>query len=400
MKLLRTFAALSGFANRIYFILGAGFIFLLLSMMPAYADGEATPPVQDVILVSTSDSSTATLTPVSSSSTDTSSASATQPTQQQNLATSGTSPQPETPTVTSIETKIENATLTRTTAVESATTVVQAIPSVQAVVAASPVATQAVESSTVAVTAATVAIQAADSATATAVVAQQAVESQTAVVATATVVVESATAVVATTTAAVESQTAVVVQETSELTNLQNTPSDTKTYTTEGYVAPVAPETPTVTTVTLPTMYDGFTKINTPFDIKLGNTVYEGQGTNSQIYVTSKATITFGVGDYNWSDFPAGPSISVFGSDFMSSNANGSFTTVTTTETTLEVDWNLKRFQDVNGPLTNVNWKMTVNPTTGEWTGVGTVAGNTTQLYNGPRIGVRETMRMHSFMPR
>jgi hypothetical protein len=38
------------------------------------------------------------------------------------------------------------------------------------------------------------------------------------------------------------------------------------------------------------------TKINTPFDIKMGNTVYEGQGTNSQIYVTSKATITFG----NW----------------------------------------------------------------------------------------------------
>ena len=93
MKLLRIFAALSGFANRIYFILGAGFIFLLLSMMPAYADGEATPPVQDVILVSTADSSTATAGPAPSSSTDTSSGQTTQSNPQQNSTTLGTSQQ-------------------------------------------------------------------------------------------------------------------------------------------------------------------------------------------------------------------------------------------------------------------------------------------------------------------
>jgi hypothetical protein len=229
------------------------------------------------------------------------------------------------------------------------------------------------------------------------VTAVAAVDTQTAVVTQAVTNVDSATAVVATATAAVESQTAVVAVATTNLTNaqttltaLQNTPSDSKTYTTEGYVAPVAPETPTVTTTTLPTMYDGFTKINTPFDIKMGNTVYEGQGTNSQIYVSSKATITFGNGDVNWWDFPAGPHISVFGSDFMNDNANGSSTVVKTTETTLEVDWNLHKFAQPNSPITNVNWKMTVNPTTGEWTGVGTVAGNTTDLHNGPRIGVRE----------
>jgi hypothetical protein len=199
-------------------------------------------------------------------------------------------------------------------------------------------------------------------------------------------VVDSATAVVATATAAVASQTAVVATATTNLTNaqttlteLQNTPSDSKTYTTEGYVAPVAPETPTVTTTTLPVMYDGFTKISTPFDIKMGETVYEGQGTASQIYVSSKATITFGAGDVNWWDFPAGAHISVFGSDFQSAGPN-SATVVKTTETTLEVDWDLHRFADPNGPITNVNWKMTVNPETGEWTGVGTVAGNTTAL--------------------
>ena len=188
---------------------------------------------------------------------------------------------------------------------------------------------------------------------------------------------------------AVNAQTTVVNAETSELTALQNTPSDSMTYTTDGYVAPIAPETPTSTTTTLPEMYDGFTKINTPFDIKMGDTVYEGQGTESQIYVSSKATITFGAGDVNWWDFPAGAHISVFGSDFQSAGPNAGIT-VTTTETTLAIDWDLHLFGNPNSPLTNVNWTMSVNPETGEWSGTGTVAGNTTNLYNGPRIGVRE----------
>jgi hypothetical protein len=75
--------------------------------------------------------------------------------------------------------------------------------------------------------------------------------------------------------------------------------------------------------------------------------------------------------------FSTGAHISVFGSDFMSAGP-GAGITVKTTETTLAVDWDLHRFGDNNGPITNVNWTMTVNPTTGEWTGVGTVAGNTT----------------------
>ena len=43
MTLLRPFAALSGFANRIYFILGASFLFLLLSCTSVYADDTVTP---------------------------------------------------------------------------------------------------------------------------------------------------------------------------------------------------------------------------------------------------------------------------------------------------------------------------------------------------------------------
>ena len=292
-----------------------------------------------------------------------------------------------TATIAIAQVKVDSATAETTAAAATlATATATAAPSV----ATDTTVVAAVSTAQTAVVAAQTAITAADSATAVAVTAIQAVDSQTAVVTQAVTTVDSATAVVTTATAAVDSQTAVVVTETSELTVLQNTPSDSKTYTTAGYVAPVAPETPTVTTVTLPTMYDGYTKVSTPFDVKIGNTVYEGQGTASQIYVTSKATITFGVGDYNYWDFPAGAHISVFGSDFMSDNANGSSTVVKTTETTLEVDWNLHLFGNGNSPITNVNWLMTVNPDTGEWTGVGKVAGNTTQLYGGPRIGVRE----------
>ena len=162
----------------------------------------------------------------------------------------------------------------------------------------------------------------------------------------------------------------------------------TSTFTTTGYVAPVAPETPTVISTTLPEMYDAATKIETPFDIKMGTTLYEGQGTASQIYVTSKATITFGTGDYIWWDFPNGPSISVFASDFQSAGPDAGIT-VSTTETTLNIVWNLHKFAYANSPITTVTWTMTVNPMSGEWTGVGTVAGNTTDLHYPLRTGVR-----------
>jgi uncharacterized protein YjdB len=162
----------------------------------------------------------------------------------------------------------------------------------------------------------------------------------------------------------------------------------TITFTTTGYVAPVAPQMPTEITTTLPEMYDAATQIQTPFDIKLGNTLYEGQGTTSQIYVTSKATITFGTGDYIWTDFPSGPSISVFASDFQSAGPDAGIT-VTTTETTLDIVWNLHKFSDPTSPITTVTWTMTVNPVSGEWTGVGTVAGNTTDLWYPLRTGVR-----------
>ena len=406
---LRLIAALVG---KLYFALGLCSIYILLTVLPAYAEGETTPSTTSSTEASptpsptaepspatsapqtssTSSGAEATPTPTAEPTPSSSSPSAPSPTSEPQSSPSPTSsptptetsssptpepsvstaptstaspeqspspssteqtptptPIPETPTVTSVQAKIESATVTLNTAVEAASPAQQSA-------AAVPVA----EAQT--------AITTAESATAVAVTAQAAVDSQTAVVATAASNVTTAQG---------------------QLATLQDAPNNTKVFTTEGYTAPVAPETPTVTTTTLPTMYDAATKIQTPFDIKMGDTVYNGQGPSSQIYVTSKATITFGTGDYNWWDFPNAPNISVFASDYQNAGP-GASTVVTTTETTLEVDWNLHRFGDSNGPITNVNWKMTVNPDTGEWTGIGKISGNTTNLWNGPRTGVRE----------
>jgi hypothetical protein len=127
-----------------------------------------------------------------------------------------------------------------------------------------------------------------------------------------------------------------------------------------------------------------------PFDIKLGNVLYEGQGNDSQIYVTSKAFMSFGQGDHTYGGWPNTQGIYVYQSDWMTTGT-GAYIDVTTTDTTLKIEWSLVRFGDSNGPLTNVIWNMTVNPTTGEWTGYSTISGNTSNLYGGPRIGVRET---------
>ena len=197
--------------------------------------------------------------------------------------------------------------------------------------------------------------------------------------------------------AVVEDKEAIVVvaqttltAEQQELTDIQNAPLGSMNYTTDGYVAPVAPETPTVTTTTLPAMWDAATKIETPFDIKMGDTVFEGQGSASQIYVSSKATISFGGPDWTWWDWPnqTQDGIYIFQSDYMSAGT-GASVVVTTTETTLGIDWTLHRFGDNNGPLTYISWDMTVNPSTGEWTGTGTIDGNL-NVYGGPRTGVRQ----------
>jgi hypothetical protein len=206
---------------------------------------------------------------------------------------------------------------------------------------------------------------------------------------TATTTLQSKTTALNVAQSAVNSQVIVVNTEQSELTALQNTPSNSMTYTTDGYVAPQNIDTNVISTVVLPPMGDASTKIETPFDIKLGETLYEGQGNNSQLYVTSKSAITFGQGDHTYFDWPSIAGIYVFQSDYMS-NGPGASITVTTTSNTLQISWDLHRFGDNNGPITNTDLYMIVNPESGEWTATATLGGNTTGLYGGPRTGVRE----------
>jgi hypothetical protein len=229
--------------------------------------------------------------------------------------------------------------------------------------------------------------------------AQIVVDSATVAVAqvdSATVLVAEAEENVAIAEIAVDSQTAVVVinQDTldtkeSELSDLQSDGSPTITYTTPGYVEPVS-QSSTVTTTTLPPMWDASTQIQTPFDIKMGDTLFNGQGTNSQIYVSSKAIISFGGPDYTFWDWPNATQdgIYVFQSDYMSAGTGASII-VKTTDVNLFIEWTLHRFGDSNGPLTYITWDMTVNPETGEWTGTGTMSGNT-DVYGGPRTGIRQ----------
>lgn len=188
----------------------------------------------------------------------------------------------------------------------------------------------------------------------------------------------------------VAAQQVIVNSEQAKLNTLKSTPTGGYTYTTSGYVAPTPSPTPVSTTVRLPSMWDASTKIDVPFDIKLGGITYEGQGSDSQIYVTSKAFMSFGSPDFTFWDWPQTQGIYVYQSDWMSAG-NGAYIDVTTTDTTLKIEWSLHPFGNEGAALTNVVWNMTVNPTTGEWTGYSTISGNTNVQTGGPRIGVRET---------
>ena len=303
-------------------------------------------------------------------------------------------PQPNVaPTLNEIQTKVDDASSIVETAVQNAETAVQTIlpsPDIAQTISVMPAVVDAVDLATTKLNEANTAIQTAETALVDAVAAKNNVTEQLVVVENAETAVDEAQDALDQADAAVEAQEAIVTQENNELTAIQNTPLGSMVYTTAGYEAPVAPENPTVTTTVLPQMGDASTKITVPFDIKMGDTVFEGQGSASQIYVSSKAIISFGGPDYTYWGWPnmTQDGIYVFNSDY-TSFGTGAGITVTTTETTLSIDWNVHKWGDLNGPLTNISWDMTVNPTTGEWTGAGSMSGSTV-VWNGPNTGVRQ----------
>ena len=129
---------------------------------------------------------------------------------------------------------------------------------------------------------------------------------------------------------------------------------------------------------------DAGVRMNLPFGMQMGGTVY------NNVYVGSNATITFGTneGHVYW-DTPGAPSVSIAGWDW-TTWSTGTGITYATTGTSLDIAWDLRPFpqQDASTQMVQIRFNADVNPNNGAW-----VAGVTA---NGPipdqaRFNYRET---------
>ena len=128
---------------------------------------------------------------------------------------------------------------------------------------------------------------------------------------------------------------------------------------------------------------DAGVRMNLPFNLRMGNTVYNA------VFVGSNATITFGSNEgANYYSTPGAASISIAGYDW-TTWSNGSGVTYSTTTNTLSVAWDVRVF-----PLTTAETQMTqirfnadVNPNDGAWAADVSVTG---PIPNGARFNIRE----------
>jgi hypothetical protein len=129
---------------------------------------------------------------------------------------------------------------------------------------------------------------------------------------------------------------------------------------------------------------DAGVRMNLPFNLLMGGTLY------SNVFVGSNATITFGV-DEGWIYYqtPNAPSVSIAGWDW-TTWSTGTGITYATTESTLDIAWDLRPYpqQDASTQMVQIRFNADVNPTTGAWqadvSAVGPIPG-------GARFNVRET---------
>ena len=129
---------------------------------------------------------------------------------------------------------------------------------------------------------------------------------------------------------------------------------------------------------------DAGVKMNLPFGMQMGETVY------NNVYVGSNATITFGVNEGpNYYSTPNAPSVSIAGWDW-TTWSTGTGITYATTGTSLDIAWDLRPYpqQDASTQMVQVRFNADVNPTDGAW--VATVSANG-PIPNGARFNYRET---------
>ena len=129
---------------------------------------------------------------------------------------------------------------------------------------------------------------------------------------------------------------------------------------------------------------DAGIRMNLPFSLQMGGTLY------NNVYVGSNATITFGV-DEGWVYYatPNAPSVSIAGWDW-TTWSTGTGITYATTGSSLDIAWDVRPYplQDASTQMVQIRFNADVNPVDGAWTANVTATG---PIPNGARFNYRET---------
>jgi hypothetical protein len=129
---------------------------------------------------------------------------------------------------------------------------------------------------------------------------------------------------------------------------------------------------------------DAGVRMNLPFDLLMGGTLY------NNVYVGSNATVTFGVNEGStYHTTPNAPSISIAGWDW-TTWSTGTGITYATTGTSLDIAWDLRPYpqQDASTQMVQIRFNADVNPNDGAWIADVTATG---PIPNQARFNVRET---------
>jgi len=155
------------------------------------------------------------------------------------------------------------------------------------------------------------------------------------------------------------------------------------------------------TTNVLAGVDDAGIRMNLPFGMQMGGTLY------NNVYVGSNATITFGV-DQGWVYYqtPDAPSVSIAGWDW-TTWSTGTGITYSTTGTSLDIAWDVRPFpqQDASTQMVQIRFNADVNPTDGAWMANVTAVGpiptqarfNYRETTNGTIIPITDTNAGSSF---
>jgi len=129
---------------------------------------------------------------------------------------------------------------------------------------------------------------------------------------------------------------------------------------------------------------DAGVQMNLPFGMLMGGTLY------NNVFVGSNATITFGTNEgWVYHTTPSAPSVSIAGWDW-TTWSTGTGITYATTESTLDIAWDLRPFpqQDASTQMVQVRFNAEVNPVNGAWMADVSAVG---PIPNGARFNYRES---------